>query len=141
MSSIGLIEKLLEDDRLIDAVNVCIFAWWVNPEDLRRIVDACMSAKKNNTSSPVLNFTRCTIKIENLHSERSSCVRNSLETKGTDVRKKARQSSNSFTKSSSCARLWTIVEFGRLRWRISEPGRSPCTRSLLDRCSIAKTLR
>ena len=56
MSSIGLIEKLLEDDRLIDAVNVCIFAWWVNPEDLRRIVDACMSAKKNNTSSPVLNF-------------------------------------------------------------------------------------
>jgi len=29
MSSIGLIEKLLEDDRLIDAVNVCIFAWWV----------------------------------------------------------------------------------------------------------------
>ena len=29
MSSIGLIEKLLEDDRLIDAVNVCIFDWWV----------------------------------------------------------------------------------------------------------------
>jgi len=55
MSSIGLIEKLLEDDRLIDAVNVCTFAWWVNPEDLRRIVDACMSAKKN-TSSSGLNF-------------------------------------------------------------------------------------
>jgi len=54
MSSIGLIEKLLEDDRLIDAISMCIFAWWVSPEDLRRIVDACMSAKKNTSSG--LNF-------------------------------------------------------------------------------------
>jgi hypothetical protein len=56
LSSIGLIEKLLEDDRLIDAVNMCVFTWWLNPDDARIIVDACMNAKnKTKTTTTTTN--------------------------------------------------------------------------------------
>ena len=145
MSSIGLIEKLLEDDRLIDAVNVCIFAWWVNPEDLRRIVDACMSAKKNNTSSPVLNFhalhdknRKSAFRKVKLCEKLARDKRDGLKKKGTSKQQQFYEELELRAALDDC-RIWTFAVENFGAW--AQPMHTIVARSMFHREDSSMTLK